>query len=113
MGFGEEPWHALREGMETPESPNGCLTCHADQFRTVRHQVNYLNADAIEADARENADTCFGCHGGRAWYRIAYPYARNPWPGMAEGTPEWARLRPRHSESRFLTQAASPAAAGH
>ncbi|HNI83201.1 MAG TPA: hypothetical protein PLX21_14810 [Rhodocyclaceae bacterium] len=107
------PWPEVRAQFQ-----NNCLGCHA-AFRTNRHQVSYLNAEAIEAaatagvDNQTGGDVCYGCHGGRAWYRIAYPYARNPWPGMAEGTPEWARLRPRHSESRFLTQAASPAAAGH
>lgn len=90
---------------------NDCLGCHA-AIRTGRHQVNYLNAEAIEAAAREGAatkqggDVCYGCHGGRAWYRIPYPYARNPWPGMPEATPEWARMRPRHSELRFLTVSA-------
>ncbi len=97
---------------------NDCLACHAI-FRTNRHQVNYLNADAIEAAAkagtatRTGGDVCYGCHGGRAWYRNSYPYARNPWPGMPEVTPEWARLRPRHSEIRFLTQSSNTKPAGH
>ena len=99
------PWKDARDMFQ-----NDCLGCHA-AIRTARHQVSYLNAEAIEAAAREatakkqGGDVCYGCHGGRAWYRIAYPYARNPWPGMPEVTPEWARLRPRHSELRFLTQA--------
>lgn len=86
---------------------NDCLTCHA-AIRTNRHKVNYLNAEAIEAmaiagkDNKTSADACYGCHGGRAWYRIAYPYARNAWEGMSEETPEWASKRPKHSESRFL-----------
>jgi hypothetical protein len=83
---------------------NDCLPCHAST-RTRRHQVDYLNAAAIEAAAlagqrdMTGGDVCYGCHGGRTWYRIAYPYARNPWPEMPEGTPEWARSRPTHSES--------------
>lgn len=93
------PWHEVRDTFQ-----NNCLSCHA-AIRTRRHQVSYLNAEAIEkagsAD-KTGGDVCHGCHGGRPWYRIAYPYARNPWPGMPEDTPEWARLRPRHSEMRFL-----------
>ena len=84
MGL-EGKWSELREGMESAKSPNGCLTCHAEQFRTNRHQVNYLNASAIEAAAKTNADLCYGCHGGRSWYRITYPYPRHPWPGMDTG----------------------------
>jgi hypothetical protein len=85
---------------------NDCLACHVST-RTHRHQVNYLKADAIESAALKamesgnSADVCMGCHGGRAWYRIPYPYARNPWPEMPEGTPEWAKERPTHSEPRF------------
>jgi anaerobic dimethyl sulfoxide reductase subunit A len=62
-------------------------------FRTNRHQVSYLKADAIEAAAKAGTanktggDVCYGCHGGRAWYRIAYPYPRNSWPGMPEVCP--------------------------
>ncbi len=107
------PWPEVKNIFQ-----NDCLICHA-AFRTSRHQVNYLKADAIEAAAKAGQaaktgdDVCYGCHGGRAWYRIAYPYARNPWPGMPEVTPEWARLRQRHSELRFLTQSANPTPAGH
>lgn len=82
---------------------NDCLICH-NQFRTNRHQVNYLKPESIEALAKEEGkqDVCFGCHGGRAWYRISYPYPRHPWPGMAEAVPEWAEGRPTESEPRFL-----------
>lgn len=86
---------------------NDCLPCHAST-RTDRHQVDYLNAAAIEAAAvagkndNTGGDVCYGCHGGRPWYRIAYPYPRNPWPEMPEGTPDWAKSRPTHSEPRFL-----------
>jgi len=86
---------------------NDCLPCHAST-RTDRHQVDYLNAAAIEVAAiagksdNTGGDVCYGCHGGRPWYRIAYPYPRNPWPEMPEGTPDWAKSRPTHSEPRFL-----------
>ncbi len=86
---------------------NDCLPCHVST-RTDRHNVDYLNAEAIEAAAlagksnHTGGDVCYGCHGGRPWYRIAYPYPRNPWPEMPDGTPEWAKSRPTHSESRFL-----------
>ena len=85
-----------RVDMEYAEAPNGCLSCHAETFRTNRHQVNYLNAATIEDLARNStSDTCYGCHGGRAWYRISYPYARTPWPGMdLETVPDWAAGRP-------------------
>jgi hypothetical protein len=96
-----------------PYFKNDCLACHVST-RTQRHQVNYLKADAIEAAAMaakeggHGADVCMGCHGGRAWYRIPYPYARNPWPEMPEGTPEWAKDRPTHSESRFIKTEPKP-----
>ncbi len=80
---------------------NSCLTCHAG-IRTNRHQVNYLKADAIEAAASEDSDVCFGCHGGRAWYRITYPYPRHLWPGGGDAVPEWAKGRPSESDPRFL-----------
>jgi nitrate/TMAO reductase-like tetraheme cytochrome c subunit len=107
------PWSEVKDMFQ-----NDCLVCHA-AFRTNRHQVSYLKADAIEEAAKAGqatktgADVCYGCHGGRSWYRISYPYARNPWPGMPDVTPDWARLRPRHSETRFLTQSAKPTPAGH
>lgn len=91
-------WSELREGFESEDTPNGCLTCHADQFRTVRHQVNYLNASAIEDTAKKgSSDVCLGCHGGRAWYRTSYPYPRHPWPGMDTEVPDWAKGRPTES----------------
>lgn len=103
MGFDQQKWPELREGMETPEAPNGCLSCHAEQFRTVRHQVNYLKADAIEAAAKTQADVCYGCHGGRSWYRNNYPYPRHPWPGMDPAVPGWAKDRPATSAPEHLT----------
>lgn len=100
MGTG--PWHEFRVDLEDEETPNGCLTCHEELFRTVRHQVTYLNAEAIEEAAKTSSDVCFGCHGGRAWYRTTYPYPRHPWPEMdEEEVPDWARDRPTESEERF------------
>jgi hypothetical protein len=78
-----------------------CLTCHA-AIRTGRHQVNYLKPKAIEEAAAADPDVCFGCHGGRAWYRIEFPYARNSWPGSGDVVPDWAKDRPTKSEPRFL-----------
>lgn len=101
MGFEDQPWHQLREGLETPEAPNGCLSCHAEQFRTVRHQVTYLNAAAIEEAAKTKSDVCFGCHGGRSWYRTSYPYPRHAWPGMDPAVPDWAKDRPVESDARY------------
>lgn len=102
MGFDKQKWPALRGDMENKDAPNGCLTCHAEQFRTVRHQVTYLKADAIEALAKAgSSDTCYGCHGGRAWYRISYPYPRHPWPGMDKTTPDWAKARPTASDPKY------------
>lgn len=80
---------------------DNCLLCHA-AIRTTRHQVNYLKPEAIEAAAKENNEVCYGCHGARSWYRISYPYARNPWPGMATEVPAWAKDRPTSSHPRFL-----------
>lgn len=79
---------------------NNCLTCHA-AIRTHRHRVNYLKPEAIEQAATKNTDVCYGCHGGRSWYRIGFPYPRNKWEGMAEEVPEWARNRPTASPPRF------------
>ncbi|HRJ53224.1 MAG TPA: hypothetical protein PLE99_10680 [Candidatus Thiothrix moscowensis] len=85
---------------------NNCLLCHAG-IRTVRHKVNFLNADAIEKEGAANSDTCYGCHGGRAWYRTSFPYPRHPWPG-ATPTPDWAKDRPTESDLRFLIQGSQP-----
>jgi nitrate/TMAO reductase-like tetraheme cytochrome c subunit len=98
------PWPEIKASFG-----NNCLTCHAS-VRTVRHQVGYLDAAAIEQAAQEKGgDVCYGCHGGRAWYRIAYPYPRHAWTGMAQTTPTWAADRPTESEARFRTSAASSA----
>lgn len=90
------PWAEVGEST----FQNNCLMCHA-AIRTVRHQVNFLKADAIEAAGKESSDTCYGCHGGRSWYRIPYPYPRHAWPGAAPTVPDWAKNRPTQSEPRF------------
>lgn len=89
------PWPLHRDAFG-----NSCLTCHA-AIRTRRHEVGYLKAEAIEAAGRNNPDVCYGCHGGRAWYRLAYPYPRHAWPGMPAAVPAWAEGRPAESEARF------------
>jgi len=80
---------------------NNCLLCH-DGIRTARHNVNFLKPRAIEAAGRESSENCYGCHGGRAWYRIPYPYPRNAWEGMDKDVPDWAKNRPTSSQPRFL-----------
>jgi len=107
MGL-EGTWHQARVDFEDEETPNGCLSCHEETFRTVRHQVTYLKAANIEEAAKASSDVCYGCHGGRKWYRIAYPYPRNPWPDMdTEETPEWAVGRPTQSEPQFQIKPAT------
>ena len=91
-------WNTSREIFQ-----NNCLLCHAG-IRTNRHQVNYLKPEAIETAGKENSDVCFGCHGGRQWYRISYPYPRHAWDGMAEEIPDWAKDRPTESNPRFQLQ---------
>lgn len=88
------PW------LENEQTFGSCLTCHV-AFRTNRHQVNFLKPEAIEAAAKDNSDVCYGCHGGRAWYRIAFPYPRHPWAGGGDTIPDWAKDRPTESDPRF------------
>ncbi len=90
------PWLEVSETFG-----DSCLTCHI-AIRTHRHQVNFLNAEAIEQAGQEDADVCFGCHGGRAWFRTSFPFPRHSWPGIAEQIPDWAKDRPGESEARFL-----------
>ncbi len=100
----EGDWSKVRQDFEDEETPNGCLTCHEETYRTVRHQVTYLKPENIEKLAKKSSDVCYGCHGGRKWYRISYPYPRHPWPGMkdvVEETPAWAKNRPTQSEARY------------
>jgi len=103
------PWSQVKDTMG-----NNCLICHAG-IRTSRHQVNFLDPEAIETAGKETADACYGCHGGRAWYRISNPYPRHAWTGMAPTVPDWAKDRPTESDPRFLQRRASgtgaPAAA--
>jgi len=89
------PWEEVRGNFK-----DNCLFCHLAQ-RTVRHQVSYLKAEAIEQAALKDGNVCYGCHGGRVWYRTTYAYPRHPWPGMPAGVPEWARERPVASEARY------------
>lgn len=102
MGF-DGPRHEVREDMGWPEAPNGYLSCHAESYQTVRHNVSYLNAETIEEIARAgSSDSCYGCHGGRSWYRIADPYPRTPWPDMDEEVPDWAQGRPTESDPDYV-----------
>jgi len=89
--------------IETGKSFNyNCLICHV-AIRTERHQVNFLKPQAIEEAGASNPDVCFGCHGGRAWYRIPFPYPRHDWPNSGGAVPDWAKDRPTQSQARFLT----------
>ncbi len=88
-------WTQNREAMG-----NNCLLCH-ETIRITRHHVNFLKPEAIEAAGKESGDSCYGCHGGRAWYRIGFPYPRHEWPGMDKEVPDWAKNRPTQSELRF------------
>lgn len=94
------PWEDVKGAFK-----DNCLFCHLAQ-RTVRHQVSYLKAEAIEKAALKDGNVCYGCHGGRAWYRTTYAYPRHPWPGMPPAVPAWAVGRPTASEARFALGAA-------
>lgn len=96
-----EPWPKAKTLFQ-----NNCLMCHS-AIRTTRHQVTYLNAKAIEEQAAKpnGGDVCFGCHGGRAWYRAIYPFPRHAWPEMSPEVPAWAKNRPTQSEARFIIAA--------
>ncbi len=89
------PWSISREIFL-----DSCMLCHS-LIRTNRHQVNFLKAEAIEKEGAKDSDVCFGCHGGRQWYRIAYPYPRHAWDDMGKDIPDWAKDRPTESEPRF------------
>jgi len=95
------PWPEARVDFEDEDNPNGCLMCHTD-IRSNRHNVTYLNAATIEELGQNgSSDSCYGCHGGRQWYRISYPYARHPWLDMDEEVPEWAADRPTQSDPQY------------
>lgn len=108
MCHGANPYKLM--GLPSPWSESAemfqsnCLLCHAN-IRTTRHQVNFLKADAIEEAGKKDSDVCYGCHGGRQWYRIIFPYPRHAWEGMAKEVPEWAKDRPTESEPRFRINA--------
>ncbi len=106
------PWHEARRAGGNPEAPNmtkGAGRSQADLSRAIRHNVTYLRAANIEALAKEvSSDTCHGCHGGRQWYRTAYPYPRHAWPGMDPEPPEWVAGRPTQSDEAYRL----PTAAG-
>jgi nitrate/TMAO reductase-like tetraheme cytochrome c subunit len=97
------PWREFKAAFQ-----DNCMLCHAG-FRTNRHNVNYLKPEAIEELAKTDNDVCYGCHGGRSWYRINFPYPRHPWPGSAGEVPDWAKDRPTQSEARFLIGISVPA----
>jgi cytochrome c5 len=63
---------------------DSCLTCHA-AIKLERHQgITFLKAANIETLAKEDTNVCYGCHGGRAWYRINFPYTEKKWPGWGD-----------------------------
>ena len=97
----EEAWPKARLDIEDEETPNGCLTCHEESFRTNRHHVSYLKAANIEKLAKKSSDVCYGCHGGRQWYRTSYPYPRHAWPDMDEEIPDWAKNRSTRSDPEY------------
>ncbi len=98
------PWHQSGATFQ-----NNCLLCHAG-IRTARHNVNFLKPAEIEKEGALNSDSCYGCHGGRAWYRVSFPYPRHTWPG-ATPAPDWAKDRPTESDLRFLIQGSNTPAA--
>ena len=96
------PWHESGAAFQ-----NNCLLCHA-AIRTTRHKVNFLNAAGIEQEGVANSDSCYGCHGGRAWYRTSFPYPRHAWAGAGATVPDWAKNRPTESDLRFLIEGSKP-----
>jgi hypothetical protein len=94
------PWHEMRADLEPEGVQNGCMACHA-AIRTEKHKVTYLKAAGIDKAGETSSDTCYGCHGGRAWYRTSYPYPRTPWPDMPTDVPDWAKNRPTKSDPRY------------
>lgn len=65
-------WRAERADFD-----NDCRVCHAAD-RARRHTSPWLDAARIESLAIGNGDVCYGCHGGRAWYRVAYDARFDP-----------------------------------
>jgi hypothetical protein len=89
------PWHETRHMFN-----DSCTLCH-QTIRTNRHKVSYLHPGNIEYLGNKDADICYGCHGGRAWYQTSFPYPRNSWQGISDDVPEWAKDRPTQSEARY------------
>ena len=96
------PWPESKASVR-----NGCLTCHAISARPPSGDLPECQRPS-KRPGRNNADTCYGCHGGRAWYRIAYPIRATPGrhagrrAGLGKG-------QPTQSEARFQL----PATAAH
>lgn len=113
MCHGQFDWKLMGlPGPWTEQAENfgdSCLTCHTG-IRTNRHRVNFLKAENIEAAGQEDSDICYGCHGGRAWYRIPYSYPRHAWEGMDKEVPDWAKGRPTESDPRFRLPKPEPSA---
>ncbi len=61
-----------------------CLTCHVAIKLERHHGISFLNAEGIEELAKKDSNVCYGCHGGRAWYRINFPYTEKKWPGLGD-----------------------------
>lgn len=63
---------------------DSCLTCHIG-IKTERHKnIGFLKAKEIEVIGKKDSDACYGCHGGRSWYRISFPYSEKRWPGWGQ-----------------------------
>lgn len=91
-----EPWPQAKKIFQ-----DSCMTCHA-AIKTERHQgITFLKADAIEKLGKEDSDVCYGCHGGRAWYKMAFPYHTKQWPG-------WGDV-PAGAASKYSKSGAAPA----
>ncbi|MDH3602262.1 MAG: hypothetical protein OEU26_21830 [Candidatus Tectomicrobia bacterium] len=63
-------WAALQEAV----GGQTCLACHTEEGLRIGHEVHYLQAEAIVAKGRDNAELCYGCHGYRSWYQKALNY---------------------------------------
>lgn len=109
-----EPWPQAKKLFQ-----DSCLTCHA-AIKTERHQgIAFLKADEIEKMGKENSEVCYGCHGGRAWYRMAFPYHTKQWPGWGD-VPAGAESKyakdgskgPAAKAVKTATTTVAPAAAG-
>lgn len=94
-GLADE-WEVEREKFK-----NDCVTCHLES-RTKRHKLNFLQEKGIEELGKSDPESCYQCHGGKAWYAISYPYVRRPWLRRMPGIPPaWAADRPEEYDKRF------------